>query len=641
MSEAFARGDRSKLTSLLPQVLTHPLAPWAAYWELKARLEDASIEEIRAFLQTYANTYQEDRLRADWLDLLGSRRDWTTYAQEYPSYRMKDDPELECYGLMIAHLELMQQSSPTAQSLENQIKAAWKRQRDADEGCTWAIDRLLDAKKITPLEVWQKVRYAAQNNHFRLARDLTQSLDTSAVPLLKAAWGQPTRFLKDHLAAPQKINQELLVLALLRLATQDPMQTKELLLSKWGPYLSSEERHWIWGFVGMQLAYNHDPDTLSYFERASNPKDLSDEMLGWYVRTLLRNEQINWLQVEKLIELMSNEQKKDPTWVYWLAKAQLALAPKDAKAREKPLALLRSIAGPKGFYELLAMDELGLGVTLSNPPSAPSAETLARIHNHPGLNRALYAIKLGLRSPGVREWNYSTSLVNAQGQSGRMNDEELLAAAQWAAQEGFWDRSIFTSEKALGYSDPNLLYPMPFKDSVLKASEKYGVPASFVYGLIRQESRFVMDIHSSVGASGLMQVMPKTAKWTAKKIGINPFSVEMLHDKDINTAIGTGYMHLVLESFDGSKALAAAAYNAGPSRSRRWREGPDVEGAIWVENIPFNETRDYVKKVLTNTTLYDSLLTNQPQFIHNHLGLIGPHYPPSTGSADAQNPDLP
>ena len=641
MSEAFARGDRSKLTSLLPQVLTHPLAPWAAYWELKARLEDASIEEIRAFLQTYANTYQEDRLRADWLDLLGSRRDWTTYAQEYPSYRMKDDPELECYGLMIAHLELMQQSSPTAQSLENQIKAAWKRQRDADEGCTWAIDRLLDAKKITPLEVWQKVRYAAQNNHFRLARDLTQSLDTSAVPLLKAAWSQPTRFLKDHLAAPQKINQELLVLALLRLATQDAMQTKELLLSKWGPYLSSEERHWIWGFVGMQLAYNHDPDTLSYFERASNPKDLSDEMLGWYVRTLLRTEQINWLQVEKLIELMSNEQKKDPTWVYWLAKAQLALAPKDAKAREKPLALLRSIAGPKGFYELLAMDELGLGVTLPNPPSAPSAETLARIHNHPGLNRALYAIKLGLRSPGVREWNYSTSLVNAQGQSGRMNDEELLAAAQWAAQEGFWDRSIFTSEKALGYSDPNLLYPMPFKDSVLKASEKYGVPASFVYGLIRQESRFVMDIHSSVGASGLMQVMPKTAKWTAKKIGINPFSVEMLHDKDINTAIGTGYMHLVLESFDGSKALAAAAYNAGPSRSRRWREGPDVEGAIWVENIPFNETRDYVKKVLTNTTLYDSLLTNQPQFIHNHLGLIGPHYPPSTGSADAQNPDLP
>jgi soluble lytic murein transglycosylase len=554
---------------------------------------------------------------------------------------MKDDAELECYALMIAHLELPQQNGVVAQTLEAQIKSAWKRQKDADEGCTWAIDRLLDGKKITPLEVWQKVRYAAQNNRFRLARDLTQSLDTSAVPLLKAAWAQPVRFLKDHLAAPQKINQELLVLALLRLATQDPQQTKELLLSKWTPYLSSEERHWIWGYLGMQLAYTHDPEALSYFERVSNPRDLSDEMLGWYVRTLLRSDQINWSQIEKLIDFMSNEQKKDSTWNYWQAKAQLALSPREAKSREKPLALLRSIASTKGFYELLALDELGQGAILSAPAAPPSSETVERVHKHAGLNRAIYAIKLGLRSAGVREWNYSTSLVNFQGQSGRMSDEELMAAAQWAAQEGLWDRGIFASEKALGFSDPNLLYPMPYKDSVLKASEKYGVPPAFVYGLIRQESRFVMDIHSAVGASGLMQVMPKTAKWTAKKIGISPFSLDMLHDKDINTAIGTGYMHLVLDAFDGSKALAAAAYNAGPSRARRWREGPDVEGAIWVENIPFNETRDYVKKVLANTTLYDSLLSQQPQFIHNHLGVIGPHNPPSSGSTDPQTADLP
>lgn len=641
MSEAFARGDKAKLTALLPQTHGHPLAPWAAYWEIKARLQEASIEEVRAFFQAYPNTYQEDRLRADWLDLLGSRRDWETFSQEYPLYRMKDDPELECYGLMIAHLKLAQQNSTLAQNIENQIKSAWKRQRDADEGCTWAIDRLLDAKKITPLEVWQKVRYAAQNNRPRLAKDLIQSLDTNALPVLKTAWSQPTRFLKDHWAAPQKINQELLVLALLRVATQDPLQTKELILAKWSPYLNSEQRHWIWGFLGMQLAYNHDPETLSLFERVTNPKDLSDEMLGWYVRSLLRSEQINWNQVEKLIELMGNDQKKDPTWVYWLAKAKLALAPKDPSSKDKALGLFRSIANPTGFYELLAMGELGLGASLSTPATQPSAETIERIHAHAGLRRALYAIKLGLRSNGVREWNYATSLVNAQGQSGRMNDEELLVAAQWAAQEGIWDRSIFASEKAQGWVDPNLLFPMPFKDSVLKASDKYGVPASFVYGLIRQESRFVMDIHSLVGASGLMQVMPKTAKWTAKKIGINPFTLEMLHDKDINTAIGTGYMHLVLESFDGSKALAAAAYNAGPSRARRWRDGPDLEGAIWVENIPFNETRDYVKKVLTNTTLYESLLSGQAQFIRTQLGPIGPHNPVSSGSADAQNLDLP
>jgi soluble lytic murein transglycosylase len=321
----------------------------------------------------------------------------------------------------------------------------------------------------------------------------------------------------------------------------------------------------------------------------------------------------------------------------------LAHANKDLKAREKPLAMLRSIASTKGFYELLAMDELGLGASLFGNTTAPLKEEVTqRVHALPGLNRALYAIKLGLRSAGVREWNYTTSLVNAQGQTGRLSDEELWAAAQWAAQEDIWDRAIFASEKALNPLEPQLLYPMPFKDSVLKAADKHGVAPSFVYGLIRQESRFVMDIHSSVGASGLMQVMPKTAKWTAKKIGINPFSLDMLHDKDINTSIGTGYMHLVLDNFDGSKALAAAAYNAGPSRARRWREGPDLEGAMWIESIPFNETRDYVKKVLANATLYENLITKEPQFIRQQMTLIGPHQPASLlKDGEMATPDLP
>jgi soluble lytic murein transglycosylase len=157
-------------------------------------------------------------------------------------------------------------------------------------------------------------------------------------------------------------------------------------------------------------------------------------------------------------------------------------------------------------------------------------------------------------------------------------------------------------------------------------AQSIGLDPSYVYGLIRQESRFVMDAKSGVGAAGLMQVMPATAKWTAKKIGLSDFTPGKINERDTNIAIGTGYLKLVLDSFQGSMPLAAAAYNAGPSRARQWRGAsgaPALEAAIWAENIPFNETRDYVKKVLSNATVYAALQTGQPQSIKARLGTVG------------------
>ncbi|MGE4378096.1 MAG: lytic transglycosylase domain-containing protein, partial [Burkholderiaceae bacterium] len=160
---------------------------------------------------------------------------------------------------------------------------------------------------------------------------------------------------------------------------------------------------------------------------------------------------------------------------------------------------------------------------------------------------------------------------------------------------------------------------------------------AYVYGLIRQESRFILDARSGVGASGLMQIMPATARWTARKIGLTGFTPDQLTDRDTNVTLGTAYLKLVLDGFEGSMPLAAAAYNAGPGRPRNWRNGPVLEGAIWAENVPFTETRDYVKKVLANTTNYAAVLTGQPQSLKARLGQVWPR-------SDAQAPangDLP
>jgi len=202
-----------------------------------------------------------------------------------------------------------------------------------------------------------------------------------------------------------------------------------------------------------------------------------------------------------------------------------------------------------------------------------------------------------------------------------------------------WDRCINTSERTRSVIDLAQRFPMPHRDAVLARSRDIGLDPAYVYGLIRQESRFVTDARSGVGAAGLMQVMPKTARWTARKIGLSGFKTSQLADSDINIAIGTGYLKLVLDDFAGSMPLAAAAYNAGPSRPRHWRGqvgAPTLEAAIWAETIPFPETRDYVKKVLANTTVYAAMISGQTQSLKARLGEISPR-----DATSPENRDLP
>jgi soluble lytic murein transglycosylase len=234
---------------------------------------------------------------------------------------------------------------------------------------------------------------------------------------------------------------------------------------------------------------------------------------------------------------------------------------------------------------------------------------------HPGLQRALRLIALDLRSEGVREWNFSLR---------EMNDRQLLAAARWACYHQVWDRCINTSDRTRQEVDISQRYPIPYRADVMAHAKDAGLDPAYVLGLIRQESRFISDARSHVGAGGLMQVMPTTAKWVAKKIGM-PFQASMLKDRVTNLRLGTHYLKWVLDDLGGSQLMAAAAYNAGPGRPRRWREGVTIETAAWAESIPFTETRDYVKKVLSNAVIYSAQLGGDAVSLKDRLGaVVGP-----------------
>ncbi len=636
MADAFKRNDRKRLSALLPQTRGHLLEPWAAYWELRARLDDASTTEVRQFLSRYAGTYQEDRLRNDWLMLLGNRRDWSTFESEQSHYRMRDDRELRCYELVLQH-----QKNPAAFGPDGvkEMLSLWRTMMHADDGCTLAAEKLLEDRKIKPLEVWRKARLAIENNRPVTARNAVQLVAPKQLNALKDVHAQPGRFLNQNASHPRNAVQELVVLALVRLASSDPDEAYKQMQRTWAIHLTTEERHWVWGAIGRQLAMRLDDDALKAYEQARSDHDLTDDMLAWKVRAALRaSPKTAWKSVESAILAMDANQRQEPVWVYWLGRALQARGHKD-----QAHTLWEGIASAKGFYEQLALEELGRSIQMPIRPALPTAEEMAQARANPSLQRAVKAIAMGLRSEGVREWNYGTNLVNAQGHAGRMNDRELLAAAHWACELEIWDRCINTSDRtSMAQFDPVLRYPMPFQTAVVQRAQEIQLDPAFVYGLIRQESRFIMDARSHVGASGLMQVMPATARWTAKKIGLKTFTLDQLNQRDTNIAIGTAYLKLVLESMDNSMAMAAAAYNAGPSRPRRWRapdqgRGPVLEAAIWAENIPFNETRDYVKKVLANTTNYAALITGQPQSLKARLGKVGPR----DASAPPEDTDLP
>ena len=621
MSNAFRRGDKTRLAQLLPQAKGHVLEPWAAYWELKARLDQANPQEVQGFMARYAGSYQEDRLRNDWLLLLVQRRDWTSFSAEYPNFRMNDDREVRCYALLIEHVK----NPAMDASLSNEVRNNWQAQRDAGDGCTAAADRLVGAQNLTPQDVWHKARLALEANRPGAARDAVQIIAPEAMGLVAELNNNPAKFLTEKQLALRKVRKEIITLALVKLAASDTEAAAAQMEGKWAVQLTAEERNWVWGLIGkrvaMRMGTQPASDAMKYFARISKDSDLTDDMLAWKARAALRDgSQPNWPQVLMAVNAMSDEARKDATWSYWKARALLATAPTDAAQRAQAQALLQSIASVRGFYEQLALEDLGQKITVPAKPAPLSTAEKDGARLNPGLNRGVYAIGMGLRSEGVREWNYATSLH----QRGGMGERELLAAAQLACDRQIWDRCINTSERTATETDFEQRFPMPFRESVVKRSQAINLDPAYVYGLIRQESRFIMDARSGVGASGLMQVMPATARWTARKIGLDGFSPEQINDRDTNITIGTAYLKLALDDLNGSMPMAAAAYNAGPGRPRTWRNGPVLDAAIWAENVPFNETRDYVKKVLSNATNYAAILTGQPQSLKARLGRVGP-----------------
>ena len=599
--DAFRAGDAARLMRYASRLDQHLLKPWVDYWRLKTNLEEAQPEEISGFLKTNDHTYLAETLRRDWLRVLGKQRSWALFLQEQPLI-VRDDAETGCYG----QLARWRQNGEFDLA---QLREQWVAPRKLPEGCVPLAEAALQSGEFGSQQVWERFRLLTDANLISAAKRTLAWLPRREAPSsqqLRVATSSPSRFLDRLPDLRVRSARELAVFALSRLARGDP----QLAAGRWKKVqnrFAADDQGYVWGQIATEGAKRHLPEAVDWFgEAAAAP--LGDEQLAWRVRIALRQQK--WTEVRDAIERMSPRAQGEPAWAYWQGRALRELG-----QIEQSAGAFARVAGETRFYGQLAAEELGRRIQVPPRAAVPTGEELAAAAATPGLQRALALYRLDMRVEGLREWNWTIR---------GMDDRKLLAAAELASRNEVWDRSINTADRTVLLHDYARRYPAPYAEVLIAQARSHALDEHWVLGLVRQESRFVASTKSWAGASGLMQLMPATARWVAKKIALRGYSWSRVTDVDVNVTLGTAYLKQVLDDVDSSPLVAAAGYNAGPGRARRWRDARPIEGAIYAESIPFNETRDYVKKVMANTVLYSALLGGPMHTLKERLGVIAP-----------------
>lgn len=595
------------LQAAAAQAGSDPLGMYAKYWLLLYRLAypqpgsyTNTFDDARRFLGAYPDTYLANRMRADLILDADARGDF----QSVMSLGEPVNPSMAvaCARLDAQHMTGLRATAAQALAVFRPVHSCWQLYDQL------VADRVLGWDQIMP-----QVREAIEDNRIPEAKHLAgYVLEPQDVKTLDALLKDPMKWLAHRSKSVVGRNEKALVsIALARIGRQNLDTADAYFRTQWQPYMAKNEVAWVRSQYALAAAYAQDDRADRWYHELGNAP-LTEMGQAWRVRSALREAHIDWKWVVDCIDRMPSDLRAQPSWVYWRARGLAALGQADA-ARQA----YAGIAGRFGFYGQLASEALGRAISLP-PEAAPvTADEMAQARRNPGLIRAVQLFRLGWRAEAVPEWNYALR---------NMDDRQLLAAAELARAEGIYDRVVNTSDLTQSQFDFTQRYIAPFDGKVAAKALAISLDPAWVYGLIRQESRFVTDARSHVGAAGLMQIMPATARWVAKKIGMTDFDPANMHTFEVNTELGTQYLNMVLQKLDGSELLASAGYNAGPGRPRNWRAAltHPVEGAIFAETIPFNETRDYVQRVMANTTYYALLFTGKPQSLKARLGRIDP-----------------
>jgi len=602
-TEAQAALDKKQFAryrELLPLLKNYPLVAYLEYQELGERLMALPTKEVEQFFNRYPNSYVAERMRHRWLRALAIKEMWPEYRRFYDSNLT--DPELAC-------LNLRARLATGDKTALKDVEALWNIEKPQSTSCDPVFKEWEKAGYLTPALLWSRHQKAVKADEISLAASLAQKMapaqQASAILYENIAQNPRLILQPEHFKNQTPEIRVSIALGLEKYAQTNAQEAALL----WKTYsgrsdFTEDERLNINYTIARQLLrQDHGKEAA---QMVANIPNLSrPDLMEALIREALVQQ--DWEKAYRWVLRLPADSKKTERWTYWQARIMEELKIKEVEGKT-PKDFYNTVANTRSFYGFLASDKLGINYSLLDKPLTILKETLNKVESDPGIQRAREFYLLGNLAAASREWTFTTNHLPTT--------EEMVAAGRIADRWGWYRQAIQTMQDSDYWDELSVRFPIPFHENVKAAGRQTSLDPHFIFAIAKQESAFNTDAKSPVGAMGLMQLMPTTAKSTAKKAGL-VYRPQDLLTADKNIVLGSRYLGELLNAFSGNRILAAAAYNAGPSRVKQWLNKDDnkLPYDVWIETIPYKETRLYVQNILSFAVVYAYRTGSKQPFI--------------------------
>jgi len=586
--------------TLIKELKDYPLLPYLEYQDITSRLSSLPTKDVSRFLNDYPDSLLADRLLNRWLKNLAEKNKWQDYRRFYDP--TLSSSELACHSLN-ARL------ATKDKTVFDDVAPLWNIESSQVKACDNVFAAWIAAGKLTPELLWERYSKAMNAGNPALAKYLARQMSAPQKKLAElyaeVARAPHTLERTSRFSTQSTQMQEIILHGLKKLARSDAPKA----LALWQGYdaqqlFSDDERFSTQHHIATRLLRQDHHETAEKL-LASTPQITSTDLTESLIRDALRKQ--DWEKVYQWLVKLPEDAQRTERWDYWLARVMEELDIKEINGRSAQ-SIYAGVAATRSFYGFLSADKLGFDYRLVDKPMVISPELQLAVEQAPGVQRARELYIMGDIHAANREWFHTTR---------QMSTEEVVAAGRLADRWGWHRQGIQAMIDARYWDDLQVRFPLAYQEYVAQAAKATSINPLLLYAIARQESSFTPDARSSAGALGLMQLMPATALHTAKRAGIRYNSTSDLLLPEKNIALGSRYLDHLLDQFNGNRILAAAAYNAGPHRVKQWlsKDTAKLPYDVWIETIPFRETRWYVQNVLSFSVIYGYRTGEKQPFI--------------------------
>lgn len=609
--DALDKGQQGNFSKLQNQLSEYPLFRYLRFTYLQKTAAKRKNSEFKKFIIRYQDSHLSSQMRTQWLRELARREFWLTFIKEYSG---KQSEALQCqYAYALFLLDRQQEAEKIAKRL-------WLVGRSRADECDKTFEQYKRSGLLDQQTIWKRAALAIENQQMDLAKYMLTLLENEQDRLWLQRWinthWQPEIMLREPaFLLDRDIVRQIVLHGIKRIGQQD-------IDKAWSVWQASKRIYQfdparaarLEQYLALNASYLRHPNALQWF---ADLNLLDEEAKQWRIRLALRAKQ--WSQAFGWLVKLSASVRKKEKWRYWRARCLQEMGKQDSDQVQIELAefAFAELAKNRSYYGFLAADKIGREYALKMQSASYPERDLIRIAKHAGIIRARELFLLGMYPHARSEWRYATK---------KFTQKDLELAAGLASRWGWYDRVIvtFAKSRAPRNAAVNLPYPIAYRPTVLKNARRHNIDPAWVYGVLRQESAFMSDARSSAGAMGLMQLMQSTARYVAKKTKIPLKQSQELLEPEKNIQLGSAYLSMLLQKHAGNEVLATASYNAGGRRTFKWLPSKAMAADVWIESIPFTETRNYVGKVLGYTVIFDHLLHGRAIRLETRMPTISP-----------------